>query len=84
MGNFRKIHTIHSFSGFQGQGVGEGGGGWWRLRTGNLKAWGKLVSGILNAWGGGGVGRVRSGISTRTDKSVFLENAFFMDLKSKA
>ena len=33
---------------------------------------------------GGGVGRVRSGISTRTDKSVFLENAFFMDLKSKA
>ena len=81
MGNFRKIHTIHSFSGFQGKGVGEGGGG--RLRTGNLKAWGKLVSGILNAWGGG-VGRVRSGISTRTDKSVFLENAFFMDLKSKA
>ena len=69
MGNFRKIHTIHSFSGFQGQCVGEGGGGW-RLLTGNLKAWGKLVSGILNAWGGG-VGRVRSGISTRTDKSVF-------------
>lgn len=56
MGNFRKIHTIHSFSGFQGQGVGEGGGGW-RLRTGNLKAWGKLVSGILNAWGGGGGGQ---------------------------
>ena len=48
-----------------------------------MKAWGKLVSGILNAWGGG-VGRVRSGISTRTDKSVFLENAFFMDLKSTA
>lgn len=54
MGNFRKIHTIHSFSGFQGKGVGEGGGG--RLRTGNLKAWGKLVSGILNAWGGGWAG----------------------------
>ena len=34
--------------------------------------------------GGGAVGRVRSGISTRTDKSVFLENAFFMHLKSKA
>ena len=57
--------------------MGRGGG---RLRTGNLKAWGKLMSGILNAWGGG----VRSGISTATDKSVFLENAFFMDLKSKA
>ena len=81
MGNFRKIHTIHSFSGFQGQGGGGGGGG--RLRTGNLKAWGKLMSGILNAWGRGG-GGVRSGISTGTDKSVFLENAFFMDLKSKA
>ena len=80
MGNFRKIHTIHSFSGFQGQGGGAGRGGW-RLRTGNLKAWGKLMSGILNAWGGGGV---RSGISTGTDRSVFLENAFFMDLKSKA
>ena len=39
------------------------------------------MSGILNAWGGGGV---RSGISTGTDKSVFLENAFFMDLKNKA
>lgn len=39
------------------------------------------MSGILNAWGGGGF---RSGISTETDKSVFLENAFFMDLKSKA
>ena len=83
MGNFRKIHTIHSFSGFQGQGGGGGGegGAWWRLRTGNLKAWGKLMSGILNAWGGGGF---RSGISTETDKSIFLENAFFMDLKSKA
>ena len=33
---------------------------------------------------GGGGGGVRSGISTGTDKSVFLENAFFMDLKSKA
>ena len=40
------------------------------------------MSGILNALVGGG--GVRSGISTGTDKSVFLENAFFMDLKSKA
>ena len=40
------------------------------------------MSGILNAWGRGA--GVRSGISTGTDKSVFLENAFFMDLKNKA
>ena len=79
MGNFRKIHTIpqRAFQDCKDRGaVGRG-----HLRTGNLKAWGKLMSGILNAlWGGG----VRSGISTGTDKSVFLENAFFMDLKSKA
>ena len=80
MGNFRKIHTIpqRAFQDCKDRGaVGRG-----HLRTGNLKAWGKLMSGILNAlWG---VGGVRSGISTGTDKSVFLENAFFMDLKSKA
>ena len=79
MGNFRKIHTIpqRAFQDCKDRGaVGRG-----HLRTGNLKAWGKLMSGILNALGGGGV---RSGISTGTDKSVFLENAFFMDLKSKA
>ena len=78
MGNFRKIHTIPQTAFQDSKDNGAGGGG--RLRTGNLKAWGKLMSGILNAWGGG----VRSGISTATDKSVFLENAFFMDLKSKA
>ena len=81
MGNFRKIHTIpqRAFQDCKDRGaVGRG-----HLRTGNLKAWGKLMSGILNAWGRGG-GGVRSGISTGTDKSVFLENAFFMDLKSKA
>ena len=79
MGNFRKIHTIPqtAFQDCKDRGaVGRG-----HLRTGNLEAWGKLMSGILNALGGGGV---RSGISTGTDKSVFLENAFFMDLKSKA
>ena len=80
MGNFRKIHTIHSFSGFQGKGVGEGGGAssnWESEGMGKTCVWNSECM-------GGGVGRVRSGISTGTDKSVFLENAFFMDLKSKA
>ena len=81
MGNFRKIHTIHSFSGFQGQGVGEGGG----VASSNWESEGMGKTCVWNSeCMGGGVGRVRSGISTRTDKSVFLENAFFMDLKSKA
>ena len=52
MGNFRKIHTIpqRAFQDYKDRGaVGRG-----HLRTGNLKAWGKLMSGILNAlWGGG-------------------------------
>ena len=52
MGNFRKIHTIpqRAFQDCKDRGaVGRG-----HLRTGNLKAWGKLMSGILNAlWGGG-------------------------------
>ena len=55
MGNFRKIHTIpqRAFQDCKDRGaVGRG-----HLRTGNLKAWGKLMSGILNAlWGGGGGG----------------------------
>ena len=52
MGNFRKIHTIpqRAFQDCKDRGaVGRG-----HLRTGNLKAWGKLMSGILNALGGGG------------------------------
>ena len=52
MGNFRKIHTIPqtAFQDCKDRGaVGRG-----HLRTGNLKAWGKLMSGILNALGGGG------------------------------
>ena len=53
MGNFRKIHTIpqRAFQDCKDRGaVGRG-----HLRTGNLKAWGKLMSGILNAWGGEGL-----------------------------
>ena len=45
MGNFRKIHTIpqRAFQDCKDRGaVGRG-----HLRTGNLKAWGKLMSGIL-------------------------------------
>lgn len=80
MGNFRKIHTIPQTA-FQESKDRGGGGGGGHLQTGNLKAGGKHMSGILNPWEGGGV---RSGISTGTDTSVFLENAFFMDLKSKA
>ena len=53
MGNFRKIHTIHSFSGFQGQCVGEGGGG---VASSNWESEGMGKTCVWNSecMGGGG------------------------------
>ena len=57
MGNFRKIHTIHSFSGFQGQGVGEGGGGvassnWESEGMGKTCVWNSECMGGRGGWAG--------------------------------
>ena len=58
-----------------------GGGGMVASSNWESEGMGKTYVWNSECMGGGGF---RSGISTETDKSVFLENAFFMDLKSKA
>ena len=56
MGNFRKIHTIHSFSGFQGQGVGEGGGGGVASSNWESEGMGKTCVWNSECMGGGWAG----------------------------
>ena len=74
MGNFRKIHTI-PHTAFQDSKDRGASSNWKSEGVGKTYVWNS------ECMGGGGV---RSGISTGTDKSVFLVNAFFMDLKNKA
>ena len=81
MGNFRKIHTIPQTAFHDSKDRGEvGEGGWGASSNWKSEGVGKTYVWNSECLGGG----VRFGISTGTDKSVFHENAFFMDLKSKA
>ena len=68
MGDSRKYpyHTMDSFSEFRGQ------GGFFELEIRRHE--GILTIGIPKAWGG-----LHLGFPQETDKSVFLENANFMD-----